>query len=48
MFELMEIIEYIYEGVVNLPKNLQGNMTTVMVTEGKLEDNPPRKILSTR
>ena len=36
MFEHMEIVEYIYEGVVEPSyKNLLGYMPTVLVTSGK-------------
>ena len=45
----MEIAESIYESVVEPSlKDLLGQMPSVMVSEGKLEDNPPRQLLTPR
>ena len=46
MFELTEIAEYIYEGVVEPSyKNLLGKMPTVIVTAVKIEEKLPHQNL---
>ena len=49
MFECMEIVEYFYDDVVeHFFKCILENILTVLVTEGKLEDNKPRQKLTLR
>ena len=49
MFERIEISKSIYEGVVEPSyKNPPWNMPTVLVTAGKIEENPPRRRLVLR
>ena len=49
MFERTKISEYIYEGVVEHSyKVLLGQIPTVLVTGGKGEEKPTRKILTPR
>ena len=49
MFERMEIAESVYEGVVEPSnKNLIWQITTAMVTSVKLEEKPPRQVLTPR
>ena len=41
MFDCMEIVEYIYEGVVeNSYKNLVVQMPTILASAGTLEEKP--------
>ena len=43
MFERMEIAESIYKVVVEpYYKNLPGKTPTTLITEGKIEEKPPR------
>ena len=45
----MEIAETIYEGVVEPSyKNLIGKIPTVLVSSGKLEEKPPRQLITPR